>query len=765
MSALHVVVRPLPASTPSSTLSTANGLLDVVVEGVNITARIGAGQALALLAELGQAVAGLTAGRRDRSTLQLYADDEAWELGLEADAEDVLVTVYRCGPQPEVSVHERHVSATALHQGVLQAIEETLCSKPAAGIAASLRAARRALLHGWPPAPHGAAARTPDRVAPRAVKGLGLTACAEFRCGQRAETGAALEEARQLERADLHALLVRGPCEIAARGRVAHLGSVHPFLLAERLVALAEEVLDAWQLDRPIFRRIEVGQARLAVRRGPGEEPLTLSINSPGSAVPEPSVSFPKLDPPDFVRCVSRFASALCDTFVRHDPAQARNLRLTALAGNARMLTARLVESLCDDSVTNPEPDNYRLYIPTRARPQRQGIWEHGGKMRFIARWVAAIPNIDLRATFLCGERLIVSSARETACIHRSSGTVAWRVATMPAASVATPVGLVRIHPEGRVVLHELESGSVRFATSVTPRVGGGAAGAVVHGPGLPKLLVLTEGDRRITAVDLVSGDVRWRYTARRPAAYRVRRAGKLLLVAGGDSALVALDAGSGQVVWRRRERLPFYGTLAVSHDAAFAISATASLPGRLHYLDPWSGQLRWTAKLEERPVPGQAPLITPDVVVVPCHDRRGVGAMAYDRATGEQLWVQAPGLASPTTAWLALDDTVLANTAAGALLCLDARHGGLRYNHVFSRHVDADQPRRLEPILRNGALFVPQHQVHVVRPRDGEIIGTVPTDLIPDLLRVDERCDLYIAEESGHLAAFGVAPRLTLVS
>jgi hypothetical protein len=51
-----------------------------------------------------------------------------------------------------------------------------------------------------------------------------------------------------------------------------------------------------------------------------------------------------------------------------------------------------------------------------------------------------------------------------------------------------------------------------------------------------------------------------------------------------------------------------------------------------------------------------------------------------------------------------------------------------------------------------------------VVRPRDGEVLGTVPTDLIPDLLRVDERCDVYVAEESGHIAAFGVGARLTLV-
>ena len=118
----------------------------------------------------------------------------------------------------------------------------------------------------------------------------------------------------------------------------------------------------------------------------------------------------------------------------------------------------------------------------------------------------------------------------------------------------------------------------------------------------------------------------------------------------------------------------------------------------------------------------------------------------------------------SPTVAWLSVDGSVVGNSSAGTLLCVDSKDGGIRYSHVFPRHVDADQPRRLEPVLRSGALFVPQHQVHVVRPRDGEILGTVPTDLIPDLLRVDERCDVYVAEESGHVAAFGAAARLTLV-
>ena len=67
--------------------------------------------------------------------------------------------------------------------------------------------------------------------------------------------------------------------------------------------------------------------------------------------------------------------------------------------------------------------------------------------------------------------------------------------------------------------------------------------------------------------------------------------------------------------------------------------------------------------------------------------------------------------------------------------------------------------------MLRSGALFVPHVDVHVFRPSDGAHLAQIgPCDAIPDLLRVDERCDVYVAEESGHMVAFGAGPRLSLV-
>jgi hypothetical protein len=84
-------------------------------------------------------------------------------------------------------------------------------------------------------------------------------------------------------------------------------------------------------------------------------------------------------------------------------------------------------------------------------------------------------------------------------------------------------------------------------------------------------------------------------------------------------------------------------------------------------------------------------------------------------------------------------------------------------------RPLEADIPRRLEPVLRGGALFVPSSDGHIlmVRPKSGEVLGSIEAaraGAIPDLLRVDEVGNVYIAEESGHMVAFGALPRLTLV-
>jgi outer membrane protein assembly factor BamB len=757
MSAFHVVVRPERERAPSPALSPLYGLLDVVVDGVNITARIADGFAPSLLGELSRAFAALAAGRAERSVVQLYAEQDVWELGLERDADDVLITVFRSGPAPVVAVHERRVTLAAFRDGLNAALGETR-SRGAAALAPS----RTSLDAAWPPVTRPKVLRSPTVLTPAPRGSFAFSVSAPFRRTPRARP--AVTRGTAVERADLHALLVQGDFAVVARGRTATISGCFPFLVAERLVPLAEEALDAWQSGRAIFRRIQLGDSRIGVRRGPGDGPLDVSLSVGFGAADGKSVTFPAIDALDFSGAAVAIVRRLVEAFTTNDPSHERNLRLKCLTSAVEALADRIDESAADDSVTNPEPETYRPFAPRGSNGAAKGPWAQGGKMRFSPTWVATVPNIDLKSTFLCGERIVVGSAREIACLDRQTGSVVWRAPTARGGSIATASGIARIEPDGKILLRDLETGEIRFSTRITPRAAGGATGAVVHAPGLPKLLVVSEGDRSITALDLVTGDVRWRHTSRRSSAFRMRRAGKLLLVNGGDSALVAHDVGTGDVVWRVRDRLPFAHAMTIDHDSAFVTSGAPGGLWRLHHIDPWTGTVRHSAELSETPLGTQPPLVAGDVVAIATRDASGSGIRAFRRSDGKPLWEHAPGLLSPLAAWLVVDDALIANSGSGLLLCLDAATGAVRYNHVFAGSADSDQPRRLEPVLRGGALFVPQHQVVVVRPRDGEVIGTVPSDLIPDLLRVDERCHVYVGEESGHLAAFGTAARLSLV-
>ena len=763
MSAFHVVVRPRPDRAPSPALEPLYGLFDVIVDGINITARIAEGFALSLLADLAHAVAALSSGRTERAVVQLYAEEDVWELGLERDADDVLVTVFRSGPAPDVAVHERRVTLAAFRTGLAAALADAPQPPGTPDVTKrALIAGRAALETSLLPQARSPRVRAHAAITSTPRGGFSFSATSELR--RTPETRAAPSRGTAVERADLHALLAHGTFAVVVRGRTAVVPSAYPFLVAEKLLPLAEEALDAWQGGRAIFRRIQVGESRVGIRRGPGDGPLDVTVGS-GAAVEGKLVTFPAIDAIDFADSAVAFGRHLAEAFIANDPSQAKNLRLKCLISAYEALADRVDEIGEDDSLTNPEPDSYRSYAPKRGPvSSAKGAWAHGGKMRFVPRWVATVPNVDLKATFLCGDRIVVGATREVACLDRTTGTVLWRAPTSKGGSVATPSGLARIEPDGRIILRDLDTGEVKFGTRIQPRSAGGATGAVVHTPGLPKLLVVAEGDRKITALDLVTGDVRWRHTGRRPAAYRMRRAGKLLLVTGGDSSLVALDVASGDVVWRVRDRLPFSHAVTLDNDSAFIVSGAPGGRCRLHHIDPWTGNVRFSVALDDAAPATQPPLVTNDVVAVPTRDAAGTGIRAFRRSDGTPLWDHQPGLVSPQAAWLVVDDAILANSGAGVLLCLDATTGEVRYSHVFSGSVGADQPRRLEPVLRSGALFVPQHQVYVVRPRDGDIIGTVPSDLIADLLRVDEQCNVYLGEESGHLAAFGAAPRLALV-
>jgi outer membrane protein assembly factor BamB len=743
------------ASTP------ARDVLDVFVNGANVTARAFQPDPIPVLCDMARAIATLAVAPRGKALVRFY--DQPWELCIERLGGLASLSVYRTGAQPEVVVYDARVSFADVAAGARDAVRGAMVNAGAAH-AFELRDACARLddfeiSEDEPASPDS----EPVPVSVELERDVPIAFAADF--ALRVNDDVPAEAA--IERADLHGLLFRGRVRAVVRGRAIELGEAFPFLFAERLLSVMQRVLDAFEQGRPLHFRETAGNIGFGARLGPsGEVALLLG-----------SHTFPSLTVSDAVFAAIAFGRSLARAIVRRDKSQSHNLRLVAFRRSLRETQDRLQEACRCDSKTNPRPEAYRAYAGTSsvavapAMPQTT----FGARLRYVPRWRALVPGIDLRSTFLCGDRLVVGASQETFCLDRTTGEVHWRVSTRRASSVPTPYGIARLQSDGNLSVLDLATGEVRVRAKLRPRTAGPSAGAVVGAAGLPKLLVVTEGERHLVAVDLLTGEARWRTVWGNGSVLRLKRLGKLLYYTSGDTAVSALDVQTGAVVWRVRDRLRFCGTPQAAHDVIFAVAGGMSGAATLYAIDAFEGAVKFTSPLPGPDQRGElhvrdgalttvegSPLVCASTVVVTIRDREGVRLAAFDRATGAPAWCSPSTVAPSGTSWLAVDDTLLGNTPTGELVALDANTGALRYRHVLGRVLEADVPRRLEPVLRGGAVYVPHTEVHVFRPSDGTALGTVgPCEAIPDMLRVDERCDVYVAEESGHMACFGVASRL----
>ncbi|MFO0637904.1 MAG: PQQ-binding-like beta-propeller repeat protein [Polyangiaceae bacterium] len=753
-------------------------VLDIFIQGTNVTATVDERHATCVLRDLGSALATLLGGPRGKAIVRFY--DESWELAVERFGKTALLSVYRAGSEPKVLVHERPVVFDEVRQSVVEALARSASSPTAQASRRAELATVSSLLEGAEDRGAGIEIALPrtENVVVELDKDAPISFSAEFflraqdrdaapRSGGRADGSSTIES--RVERADLHALLFRGRMRAEIRGRAVELGDAAPFLVAERLLELAKGALSARERGQDFHVRSAAGGLLLGVRvEGAVTENENVALVMGSSKLERAGeralYTFPSLGLVDVVEATLAFGRSLVRALLRRDRSQGENLRLSAFRRQLRETEETLHEAKKADSFVNPSPESYRAFavgaLPSRPEPQPPS------RLRYTPKWRAVVPGIDLRATFLCGDRMVVASALEMACLDRATGEILWKTAAGRATSVVTPAGIARVAPDGEVSVHDFGNGEVSLRTWVAPRTSGPQAGCVVSAPGLPRLLVVTEGERHLVALDLLSGEPRWRYAwGKNAGTLRLKRAGKLLYVATGDTALTALDVATGAVVWRRRDRLRFRTAPTIDTHDLYAVSGAAHGAGVLSIVCPFSGEVRAQRTLTGAVTVEGGPLVTNTSVVLALRERDGLRLLGLDRQTAEVMFDTRTAVAPVGTSWLAVDDLLVGNTPEGELLGVAGDTGEVRYRHALGRTHESDTPRRLEPVLRSGALFVPHVDVHVFRPQDGHKLGVVgPCDAIPDLLRVDEKCDVYVAEESGHLAAFSAGARLSLV-
>jgi outer membrane protein assembly factor BamB len=707
------------------------------------------------LADLIGSVLGLCEGQRRRTILPLASS--TGEFALVRRGEQVLLSYYDSGLVPQIFVRDRALALPSL-------------------LAACTRAALEMAEHAQAGSIQKAARRLHERCARTAIKPDDLSApiVVTRRGGALVRSEAALAfgfsaQIPQLDsfacehgtRADVHALLFDGELWGYVHGRRIVLARGPIFPAIARMMNAARSIVEAWESQRPLSLRLRAGEFGIGVRLDKaGQLALTLAAGN------NETLTLANTSVPDAVSPMLKLATDLARTVVSADRSQAKNLRLAALRDEARALRRVVRTKTSRTSFVNRDPDFLRASAATTSVPREVQPANDAGptKLRLSLRWHAELDGLDAAATFLCGDRLVVASQRAQVALSRDDGEPLWMRNVPAQTSLMAGTSLLCVAHDGEVSLIDVTDGEAYARCRIAPRVAGAMSGVFVGTRQTPPLMVLTEGRDRLVAIDVRSGEPRWRFRSRGRGNFRFTRAGRILLVVSGDSTLDAIDVASGEVCWRWSDPGRIVLAPSVTRDMAFAVSGNpATERGALLALDLFSGQLVFRKELSTGPL--TSPIASEGCVILCVHDSVQPKLVGFDTSTGrERFNIPDPGLCEGG-APLMIDGQLVINAPNGHLSAVDLQTGKLVYQYHLADPVRDDMPRRLEPVLRGGALFIPSACVHVVRPSDGRMIGgPISEGLIPDFMRVDERGWLYLAEESGHLEAYAPAPNLRLI-
>jgi hypothetical protein len=715
------------------------------------------GTELPPLTDLLAVLLALAEGTRRKAILPLASS--TGEFALVRRGEQVLVSYYDGGPVPQVFVRDRPVPlgellaatiAATLEQHAEAALDDA--EQKSRGLITE-RAQRTTIKADLQLTPSFVLRRAGALSAPAdAPLAFGLSLKLTPGEGHAMDSGT---------RADVHALLFDGELWAYARGRRVTLVRGPIFPAIARMVSAVRSAVEAFEAQRPVSLKLKAGEFGISLRiNREGEARVTLASAAETTAE---AITLPSLDLSSALLPILRVATDLVRTVVSTDRAQSKNLRLSGLRDEVRALRRILRTRSVQKSFVNRDPELLRassVQLPNVELGQGS-LPEPSGRLRLALRWRTEVEGLDAASTFLCGDRIVVATPRSQLALSREDGELLWLREAATSATFMVGTSLLCTSPDGELTLCDLHDGQVYARTRIAPRSGGPMLGLFAGTRGAPPLAVLTEGRDRLVAVDVRTGAARWRFRSHGRGDFRLTRAGRILLVVSGDSTLDAIDMASGEVAWRWSDLGRLSLSPSVTREHAVAISSQGSGSALLCF-DLFSGELAFRKELASSP--SVSAVATEQLAIVACHGS-GPTLTALDLQTGQQRWhTSDPGLGEGG-APLVVDQHLVINSPSGSASALDLATGQLRWQHRLADPSRDDVPRRLEPVLRGGALFLPSANVHVVRPADGSLIGGPIADrIIPDFMRVDERGWLYVAEESGLIEAHAPIPTLRLV-
>lgn len=703
------------------------------------------------LTELTAAAAALAIGAKRKALLPLAT--APIEYALVRRGSSVLVSCYGTASAPVAYQLDRAVPLRLLldtcAQGMLDMASEEI---DATARQIAIRVAERALATQIAPDPEGLAGPINQRGGDLDTPGDRVPLAFGYEAAIHPSSPSAQGRSA---RADVHALLFEGHLWAFVRGRRLSLVRGPIMLAAHRMLVAVRTLVDSWDSSRPTHVRLRAGGFQVAMRKS-SHQLVSVELSSDGQG----DLTATSLTIAEAALPILKLTSDLLRSLAAADRSQSRNLRVRALRQEVRALRREIRARRSADSFVNLDPDRLRMHGsgPSESVAAEARL----PSLQFDERWRICLEGLDANSVFMCGDRLVIATQTHVVAVSRDDGEVLWARPGQAATTLMAGSVLIRLSPDGDVELCSVEDGEPYCRTHITPRIGGPPVGLMVKGDGLPPVAVITEGSHRLVAIDVQTGEPRWRFASRSGGEFRMTRVGRVLLVTCGEDAIHALDVATGEDVWRFAERGCFQFKPLVSHETVIAAAVRGRREGALFAIDLYSGHPSWQRKLGGPPT--SDPCAAAEAVLTSTAGEEAA-LLAHSVETGEPLWeTKDPGLGIGG-AGLTIDGTWVVNAPFGQLSALDVGTGAIRWSESIADALADEIPRRLEPVLRGGALFVPASSVHVVRPTDGQkLSASLPCDLVPDVMRVDERGWVYVAEESGYLAGYAPKPMLTLI-
>jgi outer membrane protein assembly factor BamB len=228
------------------------------------------------------------------------------------------------------------------------------------------------------------------------------------------------------------------------------------------------------------------------------------------------------------------------------------------------------------------------------------------------------------------------------------------------------------------------------------------AGGSVLASPLVDReTLYVASADGRLTALNRITGEVRWSSDLHEELTTTPTLAGGRLFVASSEESVTGVDAETGKSLWKFHRDPPAGFTIRgnsrprVSNGSVFAGFADGSVVA----LSPADGVARWI-----RPVSGTGEYLDVDDLQAPEDEPRvyaassKVGVVALDAGTGNPIWT-AP---LPGANHLLVDGPRVYASGKGLLVALGRADG-----KVLWRHSLGNDRYATAPALSGGLLLV----------------------------------------------------------